>query len=225
MSVIDPDIFKFLKDLSKNNNREWFNARKDRYKFLHVSLSEFSQSLNDRIGKFDNIDNSKIFRIYRDVRFSKNKTPYKTNFGISFHRKKPYLRGGYYIHLKPKESFIACGFWNPNKDDLYRIRKEFQVDSSEFRKIIRNQSFENEWGSLKGNELKTAPMGFSKDDPNIDLIKKKMYLFSIEFTDNEVLRKNFSDKIIKSFKAISPFFDYMSNVLTTDLNGESNLNI
>ena len=110
---------------------------------------------------------------------------------------------------------------NLNKEDLKRIRKEFQIDSKEFRDIINNKNFKKVWGDLKGEELVSSPMGFSKDDPNIDLIKKKMYLFSINFTNSDVLKNNFSDKITSSFKDISPFFNYMSYVLTTDLNGES----
>ena len=91
----------------------------------------------------------------------------------------------------------------------------------EFRKIINNENFKKVWGALKGEELVTSPMGFSKDDPNIDLIRKKMYLFSIKYPNKEVLNTTFANKITTSFRSISPFFDYMSNVLTTDLNGES----
>ena len=95
------------------------------------------------------------------------------------------------------------------------------IDSKEFRDIINNKNFKKVWGDLKGEELVSSPIGFSKDDPNIDLIKKKMYLFSINFTNSDVLKNNFSNKITSSFKNISPFFNYMSYVLTTDLNGES----
>ena len=221
MHSIDNDIFNFLKELKNNNNREWFNSNKVRYLQIRESIKGFSNSIKDELNKFDQIDNVKIFRIYRDIRFSKDKTPYKKNFGIAFHRKKPKLRGGYYIHLEENKTFIACGFWNPNKDDLNRIRKEFQIDSKEFRDIINNKNFKKVWGDLKGEELVSSPIGFSKDDPNIDLIKKKMYLFSINFTNSDVLKNNFSNKITSSFKNISPFFNYMSYVLTTDLNGES----
>ena len=138
MNLLNPDIFNFLNELKNNNNREWFNSNKDRYLLIRESIKDFSNSIKNKIDEFDNIDKVKIFRIYRDVRFSKDKTPYKKNFGISFHRKKPELRGGYYIHIEENKTFIACGFWNPNKDDLFRIRKEFQIDSLELKKQLEN---------------------------------------------------------------------------------------
>ena len=102
-----------------------------------------------------------MFRIYRDVRFSKNKAPYKTHFGGAFHRTKPRLRGGYYLHIAPNnESFIATGFWEPNKEDLFRIRKEFEMDDTEMRKILNNKAFKNIWGELVGDEVKVSTKGF-----------------------------------------------------------------
>lgn len=103
-----------------------------------------------QLNQVDSIDNFKVFRIYRDVRFSKNKTPYKTHFNGSFHRTKPELRGGYYLHLAPNnESFIATGFWNPNKEDLMRLRKEFETDAEDIRAIISEPRFKAVWGPLE----------------------------------------------------------------------------
>ena len=103
---------------------------------------------------------------------------YKTHFGGSFHRKKPELRGGYYLHIQPdNESFIAVGFWEPNKEDLMRIRKEFEMDDEEIRDILRNKTFKSTWGDFVGDELKTAPRGFAKDHPAIDLLRKKQFIF------------------------------------------------
>jgi uncharacterized protein (TIGR02453 family) len=164
----------------------------------------------------------KIFRVYRDVRFSKDKTPYKTHFGGSFHRKKPELRGGYYLHIAPNnESFIATGFWEPQKEDLLRIRKEFEMDADEMRKIMNNKKFKDTWGDIVGDEVKTAPKGFNKEDKNIDLIKKKQFIFTKKFTDKEILAPDFLNTVDDAFKTIRPYFDYMSDVLTTNLNGES----
>ena len=163
-----------------------------------------------------------MFRIYRDVRFSKNKLPYKTHFGGTFHRKKPELRGGYYLHIAPNnESFIATGFWEPNASDLQRMRKEFEMDATEIRQIINEETFKSVWGNLVGDELKTAPRDFDKDHPDIDLIKKKQYIFVKKYSDNEVLSDDFLEQVNTSFKVIRPYFDYMSEVLTTNLNGES----
>ena len=163
-----------------------------------------------------------MFRIYRDVRFSKDKSPYKTHFGGSFHRTKPKLRGGYYLHIQPNnESFIATGFWEPAPADLLRIRKEFEMDDSEIRNILNDKKFSSIWGNFVGDEVKSAPRGFDKEHKAIDLIKKKQYIFVKKFTDQEVLGTNFLNEVDMAFKAIRPYFNYMSEVLTTDLNGVS----
>ena len=221
---IPNETFSFLKQLAKNNNRDWFNERKPQFKAIESKVKEFYNQVMANLNVHDDIDKLKVFRIYRDVRFSKNKQPYKTHFGGSFHRTKPNLRGGYYLHLAPNnESFIATGFWEPNKDDLFRIRKEFELDDQEIRSIINNKSFKKVWGEFVGDEVKTAPKGFNKEHPAIDLIKKKQYIFTKKFTDKEVLESNFANEIDEAFKAIRPYFDYMSDVLTTNLNGESTI--
>ena len=215
------DIFQFFNELAINNTREWFQDHKPRFKSLEQDVKLFGEKLKGLLNIEDRVDRAKLFRIYRDVRFSKDKTPFKTHFGISFHREKPALRGGYYLHIKPGDNFIATGFWNPNKEDLLRIRKEMEIDSSEFREIMENVNFKKVWGSLEGEEVKTAPKNFSKDDPNIDLIRKKQYIFTKSYSDKEVLAPNFIENVHNDFKTIRPFFDYMSDVLTTNTNGES----
>ncbi|MBT8270836.1 MAG: DUF2461 domain-containing protein, partial [Bacteroidia bacterium] len=163
MSVSIPkEALTFFKNLAKNNNRDWFNDHKKEFKAIEAQVKEFYNMIYNNLNIHDEVDKMKMFRIYRDVRFSKNKTPYKTHFGGSFHRKKPELRGGYYLQISPNDdSFLATGFWDPNKEDLYRIRKEFEMDDSEFRDIINNSAFKASWGELVGDELKTAPKGFS----------------------------------------------------------------
>ena len=219
--ALNPDIFSFFSELENNNTRDWFEPQKARFKALEGEMKQFASILTTAMNEHDSIDKFKLFRLYRDVRFSKDKTPFKTHFGISFHREKPALRGGYYLHIKPGDNFIATGFWNPEKDDLKRIRKEMEVDADEFRELMAQPSFKSVWGALEGEEVKTAPKGFSKEDPNIDLIKKKAYLFTKKYSDKEVLAKDFLQKVNADFKAVRPFFDYMSSVLTTDLNGVS----
>ena len=221
MSKINPDVITFYKELSENNTREWFEPQKKRFKSLELEIKQYSEDIKNSLNETDEIEHVKIFRIYRDVRFSKNKTPFKTHIGISFHRKKPDLRGGYYMHISPGNSFIATGFWNPDKDDLFRIRKEMEVDAKEFREIINKTEFKFHWGNLQGKEVKTAPKGFSKEHPDIDMIRKKQFLFIKKYSDKEVLDPNFKEQIITHFKAIRPFFDHMTSILTTDLNGVS----
>ena len=211
--MLSKDVFSFLKKLQSNNNREWFNEHKATFKTIETVVKQFYNQLFEQLNQVDSIDSFKVFRIYRDVRFSKNKLPYKTHFGGSFHRTKPELRGGYYLHIAPNnKSFIATGFWDPNKEDLFRIRKEFEMDTSELRELMNQPTFKSVWGALQGDELKSAPRGFDKLDPNIDLIRKKQFIFTKTYLDKEV---------IENFKVIRPYFDYMSSVLTTNLNGES----
>ena len=222
MSTISKSALDFFKKLEKNNNRNWFNEHKKEFKTIEAQTKQTYQELSDLLNTHDDIDKFKMFRIYRDVRFSKNKLPYKTHFGGSFHRKKPELRGGYYLHIQPNnESFIATGFWQPNKEDLLRIRKELEQDDSEMREIINNNKFKRIWGDLVGDEVKTAPKGFSKEHKSIDLIRKKQFIFSKKFSDKEVLAPNFIKSVDEYFREIRPYFNYMSDVLTTDLNGQS----
>ncbi len=221
MQHITPETFDFLKKLSKNNNKDWFTEHKPKFKALETEVKLFFQSLKENMEKHDNIDRLKVFRIYRDVRFSKDKTPYKTQFSASFSRAGAALRGGYYICIKPGESFIATGFWDPNKEDLYRIRKEWEMDATELEAILNHKKFKSVWGELVGDGVKTAPKGFDKEHRNIELIRKKQLIFVRNFSDDEVLSSNFLQEVDTSFQAIRPFFDLMSNILTTNLNGES----
>ncbi|MGB5437997.1 MAG: DUF2461 domain-containing protein [Maribacter sp.] len=219
--IITKDTFDFLRQLERNNNREWFTENKSSFKSVESDVKAFYAAAMDHLKKHDEIEKIKLFRIYRDVRFSKDKTPYKAHFGGSFARAGARLRGGYYIHIKPGDSFIAAGFWEPNKEDLLRIRKELELDAEEFKKVINEASFKKIWGSLIGDEVKTAPKGFDKSHQDIDLIKKKQYIFVRKFSDKEVLSKEFAKMVDDSFKAIRPYFDLMSDILTTNLNGES----
>jgi uncharacterized protein (TIGR02453 family) len=221
-SVIPKEALEFFKKLEKNNNRDWFNEHKKEFKAIESQIKKVYTSLFESLKTHDDVDKVKMFRIYRDVRFSKNKLPYKTHFGGSFHRTKPQFRGGYYLHIQPNnESFIATGFWEPHKEDLFRIRKEFEMDDSEIRAILEDKTFKSTWGGFVGDEVKTAPNGFSKDHEAIDLIKKKQYIFTKKYTDKEILESDFIEKVNTSFKIIRPYFNYMSDVLTTDLNGVS----
>ena len=215
-----PKIFDFFKDLKNNNNRVWFLKNKSSFNPNQEQVKIFGEMVKDRLNNFDNIDKFKLFRIYRDVRFSKNKTPYKTHFGLTWHRTKPKLRGGYYLHIENKRSFLACGFWAPIPQDLKRIRDEISHDSRELKSILFDNEFQSVWGQLKGDEVKTAPRGFDKNHPDIELIKKKQYILTINLTNNDVCSENFIERIEQVLFKVKPFVDYMSEVLTTDDNGE-----
>lgn len=216
----------FLKQLSKNNNRDWFQANKaNAYQSALDNTIAFADCLLLEMKKHDNIETvtgkKSLYRIYKDIRFSKDKTPYKTHWGGYFKRATNHLRGGYYFHIQPGNCFVGGGFWNPNPEDLKRIRVELAADGSELRKIIRSKNFIGTFGQLDGNQVKTAPKGFSKEHENIDLLRYKQFLVSKKFTEKEMLAKDFYKEANKVFENMRPFFDYMSEVLTTDENGES----
>lgn len=213
--------FEFLRQVRENNNREWFAQNKATYDEIVKENKVFFNQVYSELQKHDSLEGIHIFRIYKDVRFSKDKLPYKTNFGASFSRTKPLLRGGYYVHLEPDNSFVGGGFWAPNNEDLFRIRKEFEMDTTEIQKITTDKNFVNYFGELQGEDgVKTAPKGFDKNHPAIELIKKKQYVVMRKFSDKEVFSADFQKEIIATFLAMRPLFDYMSEVLTTDLNGE-----
>ena len=219
--TISKETFQFLNQLKKNNNREGFAEHKPTFKELEEDFKKFLTQLLEELNKHDQVDKMKSFRIYRDVRFSKNKTPYKNHFSGSFSRLKSQLRGGYYLHIQPdNQSFVATGFWNPSKEDLLRIRREIELDDTKLRAIIKDNSFIKVWGEMQGEELKTAPSGFDKTHVAIDLIRKKQFFFHKNYTDKEVLSPSFLNQVNEDYKAIRPYFDYMSSTLTTNLDGE-----
>lgn len=213
--------FEFLKQLEKNNTREWFAAHKAEYETVAKENKALFNRIHAGLQEHDQISGIHMYRIYRDVRFSKDQTPYKNHFGAGYSRLKPMLRGGYYIHLEPGNSFVGGGFWGPDAKDLLRIRKEFEISTAEIEKITLNDTFINYFKEIKGEAVKTAPRGFDKNHPAIDLIRKKQYVVMKPFTDQEVLSDDFAKEAVLTFLAMRPFFDYMSEVLTTDLNGAS----
>ncbi len=215
-----PATLKFLKDLEKNNNRDWFLAHKSQYELATANMKEMLSDVIQGLNKKDVIEDGRLFRIYRDVRFSKDKAPYKNHFGIHFVRASQARRGGYYLHIQPGDTFVGGGFWSPTPEDLKRIRDEFAFDDKPVRKILASKSFISNFGTLAGDELKTAPSGYDRNSPSIDLIRKKQFLISRKFKDKEVLDPGFTKEVVKTFEAMRPFFDYMSEVLTTNMDGE-----
>ena len=219
--MLTKSTFEFLDLLTKSNNRDWFVDNKKRFETENNLAKAFFTEVFTDLEKIDSLEKMQVFRIYRDVRFSKNKLPYKNHFSVGFSRTKPMLRGGMYLHIENEASFVGGGFWEPNNEDLLRIRKELELYASDLREIIGDATFKKMFGTLEGEELKTAPKNFDKTHPDIDLIRKKQYLLTRKFSNKEVLSPNFKEEVIATFTAMRPFFNYMSDVLTTDLNGES----
>ena len=222
VTYLDESVFKFLNTLEKNNNRDWFAENKPKYLSANEHFKALAEEIYAGMQKQDNIEGMKLFRIYRDVRFSKNKAPYKNSFSGGFTRATKALRGGYYLHLQPGgNSMVGGGFWQPEPVDLQRIREEIAMDASPLREIINSANFKKHFGVLQGEQLKTAPRDFPKDHPDIDLLRYKSFVVSKHFTDKEVQSPGFAKEVLKYFQATRPFFDYMSEVLTTDANGVS----
>lgn len=222
-TLIPKSSLDFLALLKKHNDRDWFNANKDKFLKEQFYIEIFANELLMELNSHDVIETpsgkKSLHRIYRDTRFSKEKTPYKTNWSGSFRRASKYRRGGYYFHIEAGNSFIAGGFWSPNPEDLKRIRDDFDFDDAPMRKILKNKNFISTFGILQGEQLKTTPKGFDAESKAIDLLRYKQFLLIRKFTDKEVLNNDFLNEVNKTFKYMRPFFDYMSEVLTTDING------
>ena len=222
MNKLPNSIFDFLKKLKKNNHRDWMQENKKEYLGNEKTLKQFYALIEKGLNETDDISKVKVFRINRDIRFSKDKTPYNVHRSVSFARSGAHRRGGYYLRLEPGNSLMAGGFFSPNPSDLLRIRKEFEIDAGEIRNILNQKEFKKAFDEfVQEYTVKTAQRGFSKDHPDIDLIRLKNYFVVHKFTDKEVFSENFEEKLRKHFRLLRPYFDYMSGVLTTDLNGES----
>lgn len=221
--IIKKESLVFLKILSKNNNRDWFNKHKDNYIEAHNNIIAFADALLAEMNKHDKIETSSgkdaLFRIYKDVRFSKDKTPYNTHWNGAFRRSTKKLRGGYYFNIKPGSSFLAAGFWGPEPQDMKRIRQDIDLNYKSWKKLLARKSLVNTFGKMTGEQLSSAPRGYAKDHPAIDLLRYKQFVLKYEFSDKEVCSPGFANKVNEVFKKMRPFLDYMSEVLTTDANG------
>lgn len=215
----------FLKQLKKNNNRDWFNNNKERYLKELADIETFADALLLEMNKHDVLETEtgkkSLFRIYRDTRFSKDKIPYKTNWAGGFQRATKKRRGGYYFHIESGNSFVAGGFWGPEPHDIKRIRDEFANDATPLRKILKSKSFVSTFGEMQGDQVKNAPKGYDIANPAIDLLRYKQYILKRDFTDKEIMADDFLKQVNDTFKKMRPFLDYMTDVLTTDLNGVS----
>lgn len=214
-------VLAYLEDLKKNNNRDWFNTNKSRYV---AAKEEFELFVNNLIPEIREIDNSIgvvtakdcVFRIYRDVRFSTNKEPYKTNMGAYISRDgKKGKFAGYYIHIEPdNNSFIAAGIHMPDADTLKEIRIEIMENTDEMKKIINDSKFKNIFPEIYGEKLKTAPKGFPKEFKDIELLKFKSYAIVHKLDDKFVKNEtNLKDSLIDLYKIAHPFNTFINRVI------------
>jgi len=212
-------IFKFLSKLGKNNNKEWFDANRPHYQDLKQEYIGVVEKIIQQCSAFDpmlkDVDASKaIFRINRDVRFSKNKAPYKTNFGASINPGgKKSMIAGYYVHIEPGKSFLAAGTYMPEPSYLSAIRQEIDYNLDEFKKIVNAKDFKKEFTSLSVEDaLKTVPKGYDKENPALEFLKMKHFIVVKDLSDKEVLSKDFIKNTSKSFKAALPLISFLRRI-------------
>jgi uncharacterized protein (TIGR02453 family) len=224
ITQINVSAFDFVEQLGKNNNRVWFAANKTAYLSEAGKVALFADALLQELNQDDVIETQSgtksLYRIYRDVRFSKDKTPYSTYWGGRFKRAGQHRRGGYYYHLEPgNKSFLLCGFWNPSTADLKLIRDDIAFDPRPLRAILNAPAFVHNFKTLQGEQLKTCPRGYEPGHEAMDLLRYKQFLVRRRFSDEEVLSEDFLELAGRSLKNMRPFLDYMSEVLSADQNG------
>ncbi|MGA9649189.1 DUF2461 domain-containing protein [Pedobacter sp.] len=218
--MLKKDTLSFIKDVAENNNREWFAENKHRYEESKANVLELVASIIPELSKIDplispDLDPKKcLLRIYRDVRFSKNKDPYKNNFGMWFSSKsKGGNEPGYYLHIQPGLSFIAGGYWMPDAAHLKLIRQEIDYNIGDFKDIINNKDFKTQFKFGGGAALKNAPKGYDPADPNIEYLKLKSFEASMNLNDEEFLKPDIVNKLVSSFSTVSPLVAFLRNAI------------
>lgn len=218
--MISKNTFKFLSDLKKNNNRDWFQENKPRFEEAKQNFENFISDLIIQIARFDPlvgelVPKKCIFRIYRDTRFSKDKTPYKTNLGAHMvaYAEKPHDRAGYYIHLEPGNIFLAGGAYMPPSPWLKAIREKIDQNGDELKKILKSANFKKYFSEMEGEQLKTTPRDYPADHPQIELLKYKSFLAVHRVSDQDAMSDSFLNHCFQVFKALKPFDDFLNATL------------
>lgn len=214
------DILSFLKKLAANNNREWFQLNRSKYESSKTELEDIVASLIKEIAVFDNdikfvSPKDCVFRIYKDVRFSHDKSPYKTNMGAIIRkagRSGPNY-AGYYLHFEPGACFLAGGIWMPEAPLLKAIRNEIFYNTEAYLKLISDKQFRKLFGEVEGEKLVNAPKDFPKDYPHLDLIKLKSYTMMHYYDPSEMSKAELIRYIVKVFRQMKPYNDFLNHVV------------
>jgi uncharacterized protein (TIGR02453 family) len=219
--MIEQSTLDFLKKLSKNNNKVWFDKNREAYLKAKQNIEEFTTKLINEIAKFHpeigTLNPKKcVFRIFRDVRFSKDKSPYKSNMGAYISEGgKAGVKAGYYLHIQPNgKSMLAGGMYHPESKVLNAIRQEIDYNTKEFKSIIQKKSFKNTFGELQGEKLKTVPKGYDKEHPEIELLKFKSYIVWQQIDDKALTQKDFLKKTTATFKELYPFNNFLNRAIS-----------
>ena len=210
--------FNFLRQLAQNNNKAWFDAHRADYAAAKLQFEALLEDLVMNFGPVEDLlgmlPKDMTFRINRDVRFSNDKSPYKTNMAAALGRGgKKSRRISYYLHVQPGESFIGGGIYMPEGDQLKLIRKQIDEDPREFKKIIGNKDFVKYFGGLSGDQLKAAPKGYPPDHPEIELLKHKQFLALHRLKESDVTSAKFVLHMVSVCKAMKPFNEYLNGLL------------
>ncbi|MCW3073363.1 MAG: hypothetical protein JWP69_432 [Flaviaesturariibacter sp.] len=220
--MLEPQTLRYLSGLKENNNKAWFDANRAQYEAARIDFSNFIQLVIEALQKSDptitgTTARQAIFRINRDIRFSNDKTPYKSHFGASIKREgRKSGFAGYYFHLEPGASFIGGGLWIPESAPLKAVRQEIDYNWTEFNSILQDKSFKKTFGDLhKGGEvsLKTLPKGYEKDNPAIDYLKLKSFIAETKVSDEELTKATLHKKTVAAFETLKPLLDFINRAL------------
>lgn len=223
--MLTKESLQFLDDLKKNNNREWFQDNKKRYEVFKKDYHQLVSAFLDAMKPLDpSLEFLEIkdctFRINRDIRFSKDKSPYKSHLGVWMSAgAKGANRSGYYVHIEKGGSFIAGGFYSPDAEELKKVRKEIAFFYDDLQEILNDKNFKKEFGSLDVNEnnsLKSMPRGYEKDHPAIEFLKLKSFTATQTYDISEVTKKDFVKKMSEKLIALKPLNDFINRALDTE---------
>lgn len=214
---ISKSTFHYLQDLKNNNNREWFSANRKRYDVVKSDFEETIKELIGSIGEFENMTGVEVkhcnYRIARDVRFTNDKAPYKSWLSASFSeggRKSG--RVDYYLHISENESFLGGGAWAATPEQLAKLRQEIDYNAQELKAIIYDSNFVKTFGDIQGESVKSSPKGYTKDHPEIELLRFKQMFFLHKFTKEEVCSPDFVNKVTETARTLKPFLDYLNAI-------------
>jgi len=212
MSIISKDTFHFLNQIRLNNNKPWFEKNRPQYEKARSEYMGFVSKLLESFRKIEAIPEKEpakyIQRIYRDIRFSKDKTPYKSHFSSIFERGPENKNCPVYLHIQPGKSMIGGGLWDPSPETLKKIRQEIDYNSIGLKKVTNSKDFLTYFGKISGSKLSRPPKGYEADNPNVELLKYKQLYVQRFFDDELVLSKQLVPEIVKTYKAALPFFAF-----------------
>ncbi len=212
MVIISKNTFSFLTKIKTNNNKPWFEKNRPLYEKARAEYLGFMTGLVEGIRKIESIPEKEpakyMHRIYRDIRFSKDKTPYKTHFSSIIERGPENMKCPFYIHVQPGKSMIGGGIWDPLPETLRKIRQEIDYNSAGLKKVTNSKEFLKHFGKIYGEKLSRPPKGYEESNPNIEQLKFKQLYVQRNLDDDLVLSRNLIPEILKSYKAALPFFTF-----------------